>query len=198
MLFCVLYSEVRLQNVRKTRPVDIEQLVVDCQSGSRGAFDELVLQFQKRALKLATMIVGRVDLAHDVTQQAFVTAYLKIKKLKDPCKFESWLLRIVANTAISELRSAKRRNENIKNLSLHATDPYAAADSSYRTDELRSAIAEAMTKLTKSQARAIALFCLEDLPHKQVSEVMGCSENAARWHLHKARKKLKVLLKDFL
>lgn len=182
----------------KTRPVDIERLVADCQSGSRPAFDELVLLFQERALRLATMTVGRVDLAYDVTQQAFVTAYLKIKKLKDPCKFQSWLLRIVTNAAISELRLAKRRQENIKKMSLQITDSVAAPDTACRTNELRSAIAKAMTKLTQPQTRAIALFCLEDLPHKQVAEIMDCTENAARWHLHKARKKLKILLKGFL
>jgi DNA-directed RNA polymerase specialized sigma24 family protein len=55
-----------------------------------------------------------------------------------------------------------------------------------------------MGKLTKMQARAIALFGIEELSHKEVAEALGCSPESARLHVHQGRKKLKVLLKDYL
>ena len=55
-----------------------------------------------------------------------------------------------------------------------------------------------MLKLTKKQAQAIALFGIENLPQEKVAEIMGCSAEAVRWHIFKARQKLKVLLKDYL
>jgi RNA polymerase sigma factor (sigma-70 family) len=64
--------------------------------------------------------------------------------------------------------------------------------------ELKEAIRIAMLKLSKKQAQAIALFGIEDLPQDEVAEIMGCSAEAVRWHVFKARQKLRVLLKDFL
>ena len=55
-----------------------------------------------------------------------------------------------------------------------------------------------MSQLSKMQAQAIALFGIEDLSHKEVADILGFSPEAARWHVFQARKKLKVLLKDYL
>ena len=55
-----------------------------------------------------------------------------------------------------------------------------------------------MLKLSKKQAQAIALFGIDDLPQDKVAEIMNCSKEAVRWHVFKARQKLKVLLKDYL
>lgn len=64
--------------------------------------------------------------------------------------------------------------------------------------ELKEAIQQAMLKLSKKQAQAIALFGIEDLPRDEVAKIMGCSAEAVRWHVFKARQKLKVLLKEYL
>jgi RNA polymerase sigma factor (sigma-70 family) len=65
-------------------------------------------------------------------------------------------------------------------------------------EELKDAIQQAMLKLSKKQAQAIALFGIEDLPRDKVAEIMGCSAEAVRWHVFKARQKLRLLLKDYL
>jgi len=55
-----------------------------------------------------------------------------------------------------------------------------------------------MLRLSRKQAKAITLFGLEDLSQEQVSEMMGCSVEAVRWHVFRARQKLKVWLKEYL
>jgi len=55
-----------------------------------------------------------------------------------------------------------------------------------------------MTRLSRKEAQAMSLFGLQDLSHKEVAEIMNCSAEAARWYVFNARKKLKVLLKDYL
>ena len=65
-------------------------------------------------------------------------------------------------------------------------------------EELKEEIQRAMLKLSKKEAKAIALFGIEDLPREKVAEIMGCSTEAVRWHVFKARQKLKVLLKEYL
>lgn len=184
-----------MNNARKLNFIDIERLVRSCQHGSRGAFDELVKISQQRAMQVATGILANADEAAEAVQAGFVKAYLNIKKLKEPKRFEAWLLRIVANTAITQRKTAKRRKELINTVSQEKSSlPFETEDAT----ELSQAIQQAISKLSKKQAQAISLFGLKDLSHREVAEIMNCSIEAARWHVFQARRKLKVLLKDYL
>ena len=64
--------------------------------------------------------------------------------------------------------------------------------------ELEQAISEAMLKLSEREAKAISLFGLDGLSHKQTAKIMGCSAAAAKWYVFAARKRLKVMLKNHL
>jgi RNA polymerase sigma-70 factor (ECF subfamily) len=55
-----------------------------------------------------------------------------------------------------------------------------------------------MLKLSKKEAKAISLFGLENLSHKEIAQIMGCSIEAVRWHVFRARQKLKILLREYL
>ena len=178
------------------RPV--ERLVKASQSGDRAAFDELVRLYQHRAMQLAVRILGGADEAAEAVQIGFVKAYLNIDKLRDPERFEAWLLKIIANAAISRARAAGRRESKVR-VAHHQEDASSLSPAeTQNAGELKEAVRRAMLKLSKKEAKAISLFGLEGLSHKQVAEIMGCSVEAARWHVFSARKKLKVLLKEYL
>jgi RNA polymerase sigma-70 factor (ECF subfamily) len=159
---------------------DVERLVEASQAGDRYAFDDLVRLYQRRAVHLAIRLLGNTNDATEVVQQAFIKAYLKIDKLREPKRFESWLLRIVANLATDRRTAAKRRSEIVKT---------AGCCSDKKTispveREIRAELEEAIRR--------------EDLSHKEVAAIMGCSVGTARWHVFRARRKLSVLLKDYL
>lgn len=183
---------------RKANSSDVERLVEASQAGDRGAFDELVRLYQRRSMRVGVRMLGDANEAAEAVQNAFVKAYLGIDKLKEPGRFEVWLLRIVANTAISQRRAAKRRAERIK-----VTGGYEDKNAGSLVDgaigsELKEAITRAMLKLSKKEAKAISLFGLEGLSQREVAEIMGCSAAAVRWHVFRGRQKLKVLLKEYL
>jgi len=178
---------------------DIERLVVASQAGDKGAFDQLVRLYQRRAMQLAVRMLGDASEAAETVQNAFVRAYLNIGKLKQTKRFEIWLLRIVTNAAISQRRIAKRRKERIKIANGRGENDSAVSPVDKQiAEELKDAIQQAMLKLPKNQAKAISLFGLKGLSHKEVAEIMDCSVEAARWYVFRARQKLKVLLKEYL
>jgi len=143
-------------------------------------------------------MLGNANEAAEAVQNGFLKAYLNISKLREPKRFEAWFFRIIANTAISQRKAAKRRVEKIK-ISGDCGDKKAFSPEEREAgEELKEAIQWAMLKLSKKEARAIALFGIEDLPRERVAEIMGCSAEAVRWHVFKARQKLKVLLKEYL
>ncbi|MBN2182339.1 MAG: sigma-70 family RNA polymerase sigma factor [Sedimentisphaerales bacterium] len=185
-------------NAQKIQAKNILQLVEAGRAGDRAAFDELVLLYQRRAMRLAIRILGDADEAAEAVQAGFVNAYLNIGGLKTPEHFENWLLRIVTNAAINQARTAKRRVDKIKIAGLGRKKRSITPPDRESAEELKEAIKRAMTKLSKKEAKAMALFGLEDLSHKQVAGIMGCTVAAAKWHVFRARKKLKVLLKDYL
>lgn len=182
----------------KTNTDGIERLVKEIQAGDRGSFDELVDLYQRRAMQVAVRMLGDADEAAEAVQNGFVKAYLNINRLRDPKRFETWFFRIIANTAISQRRAAKGRAEKIKITGNCESKKVFTPEQKETGKELKEAIQHAMLKLSKKQAQAIALIGIEDLPRGEVAKIMGCSAEAVRWHVFKARQKLKVLLKEYL
>jgi len=146
---------------------------------------------------LAVRLLGNADDATEVVQQAFVTAYLKIGKLRDSRRFEPWLLKIVSNLAIDHRKTARHRLDALEAVDCRAERP-ASPDENEIKAELEEAIQRAMLKLSKKEAKAISLFGFKDLSHKEVARIMGCSVETARWHVFRARQKLSALLKGYL
>jgi len=182
----------------KVNTNDIERLVKASQAGDRGAFDELVRLYQRQAMRIAVRMLGNTNEAAEAVQNGFFKAYLNIGKLREPKRFEAWFFRIIANTAISQRKAAKYRAEKIKIAWSSGSKEVFSPEESQIGEELKEAIRQAMLKLSKKEAKAIALFGIEDLPREKIAEIMGCSVETVRWHVFKARQKLKVLLKEYL
>ncbi|MCP4612910.1 MAG: sigma-70 family RNA polymerase sigma factor [Planctomycetes bacterium] len=182
----------------KTKVVDIEWLVKASQRGDRGSFDELVGLYQRRAIQVAVRILGDANEAAEAVQNGFVKVYLSIDKLKEPKRFEAWFFRIITNTAISQRRVAKGRADIIKIVGDSQSKKVFTPEQKEAGKELKEAIQQAMLKLSKKQAQAIALTGIEDLPRDEVAQIMDCSTEVVKWHVFKARQKLKVLLKEYL
>lgn len=97
-----------MNDVQKANTSDIERLVKASQAGDLNAFDRLVRLYQRRVMSMAVRMLGNANEAAEVVQAGFVKAYLGIGKLKQPKRFGIWLLRIVANAAISRARAAEK------------------------------------------------------------------------------------------
>jgi len=148
--------------------------------------------------EVAIRVLGDAEQAAEAVQTGFVNAYLNIGKLKEAKRFEIWLLRIVTNAAISEARKTRRTTQRTTVVDFFEDTRMLSPSESKSTEELKETIKRAMLKLSKKEAKAISLFGLKDLSHKEVAEIMGCSIEAARWYVFRARQKLKVLLKEYL
>jgi RNA polymerase sigma-70 factor (ECF subfamily) len=182
----------------KAAEIRIERLARQALRSDRAAFDELVRLCQRRAMLVALRILSDENEAAEAVQDGFLKAFLNIKKLREPAKFEMWLLKIITNTAVSRLRKLKRRPKRLPLTDCTEDTNARPASENNMAEELKNVIQQAMTKLSKKQAKAIALFGLDGLSQKQVAEIMDLSEPAVRWHVFKAREKMKVLLKDYI
>lgn len=187
------------------------ELVRQACAGRRAAFDELIERHQRRATAVAYRLLGNLHDALEVCQEAFVRAHGKLGTLDDPQRFGPWLLRIVTNLSLNFRRSRGtagrhvsfedclredegRSDEIIADRSAHEQRP----DSRLAAAELAARVQAAIADLPATQRTALVLFSIEQLPQKEVAEIMGSSVEAVKWHVFQARRRLKERLAEFL
>lgn len=188
-------------------PTDAE-LVRQTRAGRRPAFDELVERYQRRATSVAYRLLGNVHDALEVCQEGFVRAYWHLDTLADDTRFGPWLLRIVTNLSLNARRSRGARlaveNGRLDDGALADTQtcrrlhPGDRPSARLAAVELADRIRRELADLPEAQRSALVLFSIEELPQKQVAEIMGCSVEAVKWHVFQARKKMKARLAEYL
>jgi RNA polymerase sigma-70 factor (ECF subfamily) len=192
----------------KRHRADDTELVRAARKGELAAFDRLVERYQRQATAVAFRLLNNLDDAMETVQDAFLNAYGKLGSLSDQSRFGPWLLRIVSNLSLNRRRSRMlRRTASLETVESEvedraefnlpdasAIDPQAAASA----QDVQRLIDQAMDELPEMQRQALVLFSIEEMPQKEVADILGCSVEAVKWHVFTARKRLKDKLKDYL
>ena len=172
--------------------------------GDREAFGRLVQRHQRRVYLAALHILGTHSAADDATQEAFVRAYRGLQTFDGRADFFTWLYRITINTSLNAMRSEKR------GAALHHKGSAEAAHVGGRPEALGQAVPdpatqahqsaevtrvlEAVAGLTPSLRVTLVLATVEELPHKQIAEILEIPEGTVAWRVNEARRLLKQRL----
>ncbi len=163
-------------------------------SGDRAAFEVLVTRTTPRLYRLAARITGDPGDAEDALQDAYLRAFdaLAEGRFDQRSGVETWLYRIVANSALDTLRARKRRRARVD------LDPEGSSEGAPVDDQGRLAARAAlreldawMEELPPDQRTAIVLKEIEGLSSNEVAEVMKCSVGAVEQRLVRARATLR-------
>jgi RNA polymerase sigma-70 factor (ECF subfamily) len=141
-------------------------------------------------------IVGNVEDAQDLTQEAFIKALQRSDQLKDEKKSAHWLSRIATNTAIDHLRRHGRVNfcevdQLLEPLRVPAED---SPEAQVLRSEQKAYLDEGLAGLTIKERTALVLRDVEDLPAGEVARRLGCSKATVRSHIANARIKFRRYL----
>ncbi len=191
-------------------PGDAELVARAC-DGRREAFDVLIERYQRRATSVAYRLLGNLHDALEVCQNAFVRAYQNLETLDDRERFGAWLLRIVTNLSLNfrRDRAVGGPKLSLEDCIVEDEQPrdqrLADSDSSderpgaqLAAAELQERVQAALGELPQQQRTALVLFSIEQMPQKEVADILGCSVEAVKWHVFQARRKLREKLADFL
>jgi RNA polymerase sigma-70 factor (ECF subfamily) len=201
-----LVSEISMVTVHPTDGVLVGQVL----AGQKSAFDELVSRYQRRATAVAYRLLGNLQDALEVAQEAFLKAFTNLTTLQKAEAFGPWLLRIVSNLSLNLRRSRRSLavlplDDLLPSAGTMGADHFLTAATHnaepccrMQRAEVRSRIEQALGQLSRRQREAISLFTLEEIPQKQVAQTLGCSVEAVKWHVFEGRRKLKEILKDCL
>ncbi|MEZ4391955.1 MAG: sigma-70 family RNA polymerase sigma factor [Polyangiales bacterium] len=178
-------------------PEEQLQWIERARGGDVRAFEHLVRHHQRRIYRLALHLTGSGGDADDVTQETFFRAYRAIERFDGRAEIFTWLYRICVNVALNLRRSGRRVVANLDDPRVPepAADGENPAASAERAQAYR-ALTRALDGLSESLRTTLVLACVEQLPYKDIAQVLGCSEGTVAWRVHEARKRLRDALPD--
>lgn len=178
------------------RPLDETALIERARDGDVRAWEEIVILYQDVVLRTAWLITGSQADAEDAAQEAFVNAWLAIRRFRRGSPFRPWILRIVANEARNRRRGAGRRDR----LALRAeaqVDPGGAvpsAEESALANQRRVELLAAVDQLGDDERLIVACRYLLGLSEAETAEVAGCPRGTVKSRLSRALARLRAEL----
>lgn len=170
-------------------------LVERFKGGDQRAFNELVRRHQKQVFYMALRYVKNDADAADVTQKAFVRAYRSIGQFRGDSTFKTWITRIAINQALNYLRDNKReRATDLDDVPGDALTRNPTGAHRVIKSQESAALRDAVEQLPDKQRMVLSLRIYEELPFREIAELVGSSENAAKVNFHHAVKKLRQIL----
>lgn len=174
-------------------------LIEGIKNGERASFDQIVKMYQQKGIGIAYGMVGNLEDAKDILQEAFIKVYTQIKSFRGQSCFSTWFYRIVVNSSIDFLRR-KKRGERIfvrelmdgdsKPQELQAPDLRYEPAKVVINAELSGRLDECVEALPEKQKACFILKHREGLTSSQIAEVLNCRLSTVKVHLFRATRTL--------
>jgi RNA polymerase sigma-70 factor (ECF subfamily) len=181
-------------------------LVQDALKGDLDSFNRLVLAYQDMAYNLAMRMLSDSEMAEDVTQTAFISAFRSLNSFRGG-SFRAWVMRMVTNACYDELRRRQRHpttplepvdedDEEIESPSWMADDSPGAEERLERK-ELEKAIQNCLKGLDEEFRAVVVMVDLQGMDYAEVSTALDKPLGTIKSRLARARLKLRDCLHPF-
>src|SRR6476661_2226844 len=183
---------------------DDATLVRRAQRGDMVAFEELVVRHRDKIYARAFSMMRNEEEAIDLSQEAWVKGWQRLKQFQGESSFGTWMTRIIINLCLDQLRKQKRqRTESIeamdqesggveRQMPVLTVNPTAGLERA----ELRERIDKAMAQLSYEHRTVLVLHEFEEMEYKEIAKAMECSIGTVMSRLFYARRKMAAILAD--
>lgn len=171
---------------------DERDLIQRCLDGDASAFEPLVERYHRPLFRVAARMLGDREEARDVTQTAFLKAYVALASCDGERPFFSWIYRIVVNECLNTLRS--RRSVQPVPLDEDQLPRTGTAGELAEAGERHARIRRALLQLTAEQRDVIVMRHFAELSYAQIAADLGVEEKTVKSRLFSARQRLCLLL----
>lgn len=181
---------------------DETALIRRLQAGETSAFRELVENHKRALFNLAYDLLGNVQDAEDISQEAFVKVYRSIGDFRGEAQLGSWMYRIVVNLCLNRRRkkalSAMELRESFEDDERHQPTPASGHDAdpekATEAEMMRQHLRQALEQLSPQQRTIFVLRHDDDLPLAEISKILKISEGTVKSQLFRALRKLQEAL----
>src|SRR6266446_6144588 len=185
--------------------VSDKALVRKAQRGDMAAFEELVLRHRDKIYARAFSMMRNEEEAVDLSQEAWVKGWQRLKQFQGESSFVTWMTRIVINLCLDQLRKQKRhRTESIELMEeesggVERQMPVVQVNPTEGLErrELRARIDKALSQISFEHRTVLILHEFEELEYKEIAKRMQCSIGTVMSRLFYARRKMANLLANF-
>ncbi|MCL2714719.1 MAG: RNA polymerase sigma factor [Alphaproteobacteria bacterium] len=166
-------------------------LVSRARQGDALAFGQLIERRYDFIFRLAWRWCGNRSNAEDVTQEVCVRLGTAIRSFRGTSAFTTWLYTLTLNVVRDMARKTAREAAKVQ---AFCAESMAYAEAAEEEDSEQK-LWQAVRQLPDKQRDAVLLVYAEGLSHADAGHVMGISEATVSWHIHEAKKRLKVLVR---
>ena len=172
-------------------------VIAACQRGDREAFQLLFETYKDRVYAIALYFFGGNEAqASDITQQVFLKLFTKIAQFRSEAEFTTWLYRLTTNRVLMYFRKASVRREQ-------TTDDGSLPDQAFTWRATgghlplldRIALDKAIARLPPGYRLVFILHDVFGHEHEEIARILGCSAGTSKSQLHKARLRLRGLIR---
>jgi len=162
----------------------------------KSSFKALIDGYSGAVLNTAIRVLRDTQKAQDVHQEVFLEIWRRWHKYNGQTNWGAYLYRVTVRKAIEFAKRPKmeRLGEGQPAYAGTSEEP----DGRLRAAELQQRIVESLGRLPKRQADVFVLSRIEGLNDRMIAEVLDCSQQTVRVHLHRAVKRLAQELSDYL
>jgi len=181
--------------LNRTPGINDEDLVRRVLDGERALFEHVVTRYERLVYSFMLRKVSDVGVAQDLVQETFLLGYENLARLKDHARLKSWLMGIGSNL----VRDYYKRRKMVGipegfEISLTGLDPLQSTEQRERHELLYAALA----KLSERYRGVLIKRYLEGQEYPEIAEDLGLSVGAVEVCMHRARKALADVLKEYM
>ena len=188
------------------REVD-QQLVERVQRGDKGAFDLLVVKYQRKLGRLLSRFIRDPSEVEDVTQEAFIKAYRALPGFHGDSAFYTWLYRIGINTAKNHLVAMGRRAPTSTEMDAEEAESMDSGEqlrdlntpeNQMMSRQVGDTVNQTLQELPEELRAALTLREIEGLSYEEIATVMQCPVGTVRSRIFRAREAVAEKLRPLL
>lgn len=175
-------------------------LIGRAQEGDSAAFEQLVVSAQNEVYALALRMLKHEQDALDVSQDAFLKAYLNLNTFRGDSKFSVWMYRITYNLCLDRMRRKKRRGElqlesPVEEMEIQIADPAPTPEERIMSREAKEAVQRGLDALPPKQRAVLIMREVTGMSYAEIAKAAGLREGTVKSRINRARATLAEFLR---
>ena len=177
---------------------DLRDLINGCVRGKRKSQEELFKRYYSKMMIVSMRYTKNADEAADILQDGFLKVFAKLEAYNYEGSFEGWIRRIIANTAIDQLRKRKndfillQEDQSLEDFAELIEEDLEEEEVEFKPDQ----VLVAMHELSPAYRTIFNLYVFENLTHKEIADKLDISVGTSKSNLAKAKRNLAKILRN--
>ena len=189
-------NKTAVRSEAEAAPLSDHALAIAAGKGDMAAFEQLYARHNRRVYSLCLRMTQNVAEAEDLAQEAFIQLFRKIGSFRGESAFTTWLHRLTVNQVLMHFR---KRSVKLERTTEEGETPVQIVRGTENPNKMpvldRISLDHALKQLPPGYRSVFVLHDIEGHEHEEIAKILGVAVGTSKSQLHKARIKLRRLLK---